>query len=171
MEQGRVRSVVRRMVGAAKLDVAVFDEVRRDGSATWQAVVVITIVAAAQAIGAGGGGGPGIVEGLVPAFTGWILWSAVAYLIGVKMLGRAATVGELLRTLGFAQTPSLLAVLELVPGMAGLVGAVLGVWLLATGVVAIRHVLGVGTAAAVAIAVVAWVIAHLPMVLIHEILS
>ena len=171
MAGGMVRSLVRRMAGAAKLDVAAFDEVKRDESATLQAAVVISIVAVAQAIGAAGEGGPGVVVSLVPAFAGWILWSGVAYLIGVKVFGGAATLGELLRTLGFAQTPSMLAVFGLVPGMAGPIGTVIGVWLLIAGVIAIRHVLRIGTGRAVAVAVVAWIIAHVPIVIIHEMVS
>lgn len=172
MEVGRVRSsIIRRMAGAAKLDVSTFDELKRDESAILQAMVVISVVAVAQSVGAAGGGGPGVVKALVPAFTGWILWSGVAYLIGVKVFRGAATWGELLRTLGFAQTPSLLAVLGVVPGMAGLVGTVVGVWLLLAGVAAIRHVLQIGTGGAAATAVVAWIIAHIPMVIIHEMVT
>jgi hypothetical protein len=35
---------------------------------------------------------------------GWLLWSAVTYLIGGKLLGGTATWGELLRTIRFAQS-------------------------------------------------------------------
>ncbi|HEX8363013.1 MAG TPA: YIP1 family protein [Longimicrobium sp.] len=168
LEEGAARSLARRMAGAARLEVAAYDEVRRDESATPQAVLVVAIVAVAQAIGAAGEGGPGVVGGLVPAFAGWILWSGVAYLIGARLLGKTVTWGELLRTLGFAQTPSILGVLGIVPGMSALVGVVLGVWLLITGVVAMRLVLGVSTGRAIAISVAAWIIAHIPMVIAYE---
>lgn len=162
------RSITQRMVGAATLDVHALDEVMRDDSATLQAAAVVTIVAMAQAIGAASQGGPGIIGGLVPAFAGWILWTAVAHFIGNTLFGGTATWGELLRTLGFAQTPSLLGILGIVPGMAGAVDLVVGVWLLITGVVAIRHVFGFGLARSVAIAVGGWIIAHIPIVIIHE---
>lgn len=168
IKEGVARSLVGRMVGAAKLDVSTFDEVRRDETATLQAVTVVVIVTVAQAIGAAGDGGPGVVWGMVPAFTGWFLWSGVAYLIGSKLLGGRATWHELLRVLGFAQAPSMLGILGVVPGMTGPVGVVMGVWLLVAGVVALREVLGIGTGKAVTTAVAGWVIAHLPMVIIHQ---
>lgn len=170
-EEGAARSLVRRMLGAAKLDIATYDEVRRDEAATVQAAVVVAIVAMAQAIGAAGEDGPGVVGGLVPAYAGWVLWSGVAYLIGFRLLGGTATWGQLLRALGFAQTPSVLAIVGIVPGMAGPAGAVVGVWLLATGVVAIRHVLGLGTAKAIAIAVAGWIIAHILIIIVHELVG
>lgn len=162
------RSLIQRMIGAAKLDIHTFDEVKRDESATVQAAAVVTIVAMAQAIGAASEGGPGIVGGLVPAFAGWILWSGVAYLVGNGLLGGTATWGELLRTLGFAQAPSLLGVLGIVPGVSGWVDAVVGVWLLITGVVAIRRVFRFGIGTSIGIAIGGWIIAHVPIVLIHQ---
>lgn len=171
MDEVIVRPLMQRMIGAAKLDIHTFDEVMRDDSATLQAAIVVTIVAVAQAIGAASKGGPGIVGGLVPAFAGWILWSGVAYLIGNGLFGATATWGELLRTLGFAQTPSLLGVLAIVPGVAGLVDAVVGAWLLITGIVAIRHVFGFGIGRSAAISIGGWIIAHIPIVIAHEIVG
>lgn len=171
MGEGFARSLVSRMIGAAKLDSSTYLAVKRDETATVQAAVVVAIVAVAQAIGAVAGGGPGVIGGLVPAFAGWVLWSGLAYLIGVKLFGGTATWGELLRTLGFAQTPSMLGILGVVPGMEGPVGAVVGVWLLITGVVAIRHALDLGTGRALITAVVGWVVAHVPIVIVHEMLG
>jgi hypothetical protein len=171
VEESVARSVVHRMFGAARLDASTFDEVKRDQTANLQAVTVVVIVTVAQAIGAAGEGGPGVMWGMVPAFTGWFLWSGVAYLIGHKLFGGRATWDELLRVLGFAQAPSMLGILGAVPGMAGPIGVVMGVWLLTAGVVALRQVLGIGTGRAIITAVVGWVVAHIPIVIIHELLA
>jgi hypothetical protein len=171
VEKSVARSVVHRMFGAARLDVSTFDEVKRDQTANLQAVTVVVIVTVAQAIGAAGEGGPGVLWGMVPAFTGWFLWSGVAYLIGDKLFGGRATWDELLRVLGFAQAPSMLGIFGVVPGMAGPIGVVMGVWLLTAGVVALRQVLGIGTGRAIITAVVGWVVAHIPIVIIHELVA
>lgn len=165
------RSVMQRMIGAAMLDSRTFDEVKRDDAATLQAVVVVAIVAVAQAIGAASKGGPGVVGGLVPAFAGLILWVEVASLIGNRLFGGKAIRGELLRTLGFAQTPSLLGILAMVPGMAVSVDTIVGLWLLMTGIAAIRQVFGFGVWKSAAIAVGGWIIAHIPIVIIHDLLG
>ena len=165
------RPVMQRMIGAAKLDAHTYQGVMRDHSATLQAAAVVAIVAVAQAIGAASQGGPGVVGGLVPAFAGWILWSGVAYFVGNNLFGGTATWGELLRALGFAQAPSLLGVLGIVPGAAGPVDTVVGAWLLMTGIVAIRHVFGFGIGRSVAIAIGGWIFAHVPIVIIHELVG
>lgn len=171
IEEGVARSLVRRMFGAAKLDILTFDEVKRDETATLQAVVVVAIVTVAQVVGAAGEGNQGVVWGMVPAYSGWFLWSGVAYLMGDKLFGGRATWRELLRVLGFAQAPSILGILGVMPGMAGRIGVMVGVWLLITGVVALRSVFGFGTGKAIITAVVGWIIAHIPIVIIHEIVG
>jgi hypothetical protein len=150
------RSIVDRMKGAALLDVPTYEEVEADTTATGQAAAVVGIVAVCSAIGAIGRGGAGIIGALVAAFVGWLLWAGITYLIGDKLLGGTATWGELLRTLGFAQAPGVLAILGIVPVLGGLVRFIVVIWLLVTGIVAIRQALDFSTGKAVATALLGW---------------
>ena len=151
------RSIVDRMRGAALLDVATYEEVEHDNEATGQAAVVVIIVAVCSAIGAVWRGGPSIIMAPVTAILGWLLWSAVAYLIGDKLLGGTATWGELLRTVGFAQSPGVLMIFGIIPILGGLVRAVVVIWLLATGIVAIRQALDFSTGKAILTAFLGWI--------------
>ena len=150
------RSIVDRMRGAAMLDVATYEEVEHDNDATGQAAVVVIIVAICTAIGAVWRGGPSIIGGPISAILGWLLWSAITYVIGDKMLGGTATWGELLRTIGFAQAPGVLMIFGIVPILGGFVRIVVGLWLLVTGVVAIRQALDFSTGKAIATALLGW---------------
>jgi hypothetical protein len=150
------RSIVDRMKGAAILDVATYEEVEADTTATGQAAVVVGVVAVCSAIGAIGRGGTGIIAALVVAFLGWLLWAGITYLIGDKLLGGTATWGELLRTLGFAQAPGVLSILGIIPILGGLVRFLVFIWLLATGIVAIRQALDFSTGKAVVTALLGW---------------
>ena len=150
------RSIVDRMRGAALLDVATYEEVEHDNEATGQAAVVVVIVAVCSAIGAVWRGGPSIIIAPVTAILGWLLWSAVAYLIGDKLLGGTATWGELLRTVGFAQSPGVLMIFGIIPLLGGIVRAVVGVWLLVAGIVAIRQALDFSTGKAIITAFLGW---------------
>src|SRR5690349_20426942 len=132
------RSIVDRMRGAAMLDVATYEEVEHDERATGQAAVVVLIVAICSAIGAIWRGGPGIISGAITAIVGWLVWAGVTYLIGDKLLGGTATWGELLRTLGFAQSPGVLMIFGIIPILGGLVRIIVAIWLLVAGVIAIR---------------------------------
>lgn len=156
MEVARRRSMTERMVGAARLDRDVFTEVEHDTTATGQAAGVVGIVAVAAAIG-GAAVGPGaIVGGLISAYVGWLVWSGLTYLIGDKLLGGTATWGELLRALGFAQTPGVLLFLAIVPLLGWLVGLVVGIWVLVAGILALSVALDVGIGRAVLTAVLGW---------------
>ena len=150
------RSIVDRMKGAAMLDVATYEEVEHDEEATGQAAVVVVIVAICAAIGAVWRGGPSIIAGPLSAVLRCLLWSAVTYLIGANLLGGVATWGELLRTIGFAQSPGVLMIFGIIPILGGVVRAVVLLWLLIAGIVAIRQALDFSTGKAVVTAVLGW---------------
>lgn len=159
-------SIFDRMKRAAMLDVHVYEAVEADRSATGQAAAVVAMVAVAQAIGSAGEGAPGIIGGLVAALLGWFVWSGVTYLIGDKLLGGTATWGELLRTIGFAQSPGVLGILAIVPGVGGLVRVLVAIWILIAGIIAIRQALDFGTGKAVLTAVIGWLALAIPMMII-----
>ena len=165
------RSITDRMMGAATLDVATYEEVEADTTATGQAAIVVTLAAIASAIGAAGEGGPGIIGMLLGTLVGWALWSGVTYFIGTKLFGGTATWGELLRTIGFAQAPGVLLVLAIVPLLGGLVRVAVSIWLLIAGIIAIRQALDVTTGKAVLTAVIGWLLAIIPAAIIGARLS
>jgi hypothetical protein len=150
------RSIVDRMIGAARFDIATYEEVEADTTATGQAAAVVAIVAVASAIGALREGGTNVVVALIGALVGWAVWAGLTYLIGDKLLGGTATWGELLRTLGFAQAPGVFLALGILPLLGSVVRVVVAFWLLAAGIVAIRQALDVDTGKAVITAVLGW---------------
>jgi hypothetical protein len=151
------RTMVERMQGAAKLNVDVYEEVEADSTATTQAAAVVAIVAIASGIGAAGMGIGATIAGVIGAILTWLVWAGITYVIGDKILGGTATWGELLRTLGFAQSPGVLYVLAIIPGLGWIVRFVVGIWILIAGVIAIRQALDFGTGKAVATVVISWV--------------
>ncbi len=159
-------SITERMKGAALLDNATYEEVEADTTATGQAAVVVVLGAIASGIGMARGGSGGIIAAVLGSLIGWALWAGITYIIGDKVLGGTATWGELLRTLGFAQAPRVLAVLGIIPGMQWIVASVIGVWVLITGVVAIRQALDLSTGKAVATAILGWLAMMIPMALL-----
>ncbi len=133
-----------RMIGAAKLDVRIYEEVEGDTNATGQAMGVVLLAALANAIGSGLGGlGPFVVVG-IGALIGWAISAFTIYIVGAKLLPESQTradVGELMRAMGFAQAPGLLRVLGSLPGVSSFVLFCISIWLLVTMVVAVRQAL------------------------------
>jgi hypothetical protein len=165
MGVGRQRSLIERMIGAAMLDTSVYEEVEADRGATGQAAAVVAIVAVCAAIGGAAGGGKGVIGAIVGAFLSWLIMSALTYVIGTKLFGGTADMGEMLRTLGFAQSPGVIAILGIIPFLGGLVVFAVAIWQLVTAVVAIRQALDFDTGKAIATAVIAWIVVWVTMAL------
>lgn len=151
-------SITERMKGAALLDNATYEEVEADTNATGQAAVVVAIGAIAAGIGMARGGAGGIIAAVISSLIGWAGWAGITYIIGDKVLGGTATWGELLRCLGFAQSPRVLLALGLIPGLGRIVFPVVGIWVLITGVVAVRQALDFSTGKAIATVLLGWLL-------------
>lgn len=155
-------SLTERMVGAAKLDAATYEEVEADATATPQAMLVVVLANLAAGIGALRAVGIGglLVTTLV-ALIGWYVWAFVTYFVGTRFLPGPRTeadLGQLLRTLGFSATPGLIRVLGIVPGLGSLVSFVAALWMLVAMVVAVRQALDYETTGrAVAVCLIGFV--------------
>lgn len=170
-EARQSRSLLERMIAAAKLEVDLYEEVEADESATSQAALVVGLAAVASGIGAAGEGAAALFGGVVAGLLGWLVWSGVTYLIGDKLLGGTATWGQLLRTIGFAQSAGVLYVLAVIPVLGGFVRLAVMVWVLVAGIIAIRQALDFTTGKAILTAALGWIAMVLLAVLLVRLLS
>jgi hypothetical protein len=104
-------SFVDRMVGAALLNTATYEEVEHDRTATGQAAAVVALSAAANGFAGAEGGLVAILFGVAVGLLQWAMWGLITYAVGTGVFRGTATPGEMARTLGFAQTPNLLVIL------------------------------------------------------------
>ena len=167
-------SFIGRIVGAAQLRVATYEEVEADATATVQAMVVVLIASVAAGIGSaelGESGVRSIVLGTIGSLVGWVVWAFMTYVIGTRLLPEPQTqadIGQLMRTLGFAQAPSLARVLAAIPVVGPLLLVLVLIWVLVAMVIAVRQALDYSsTWRAIAVCGIGWVIAiAVPAVLI-----
>ena len=158
---------LQRLIGAMALDPAIYEEVEADRTATIQAFSVVILSSLAAGIGAYGLTGQATVTTVafitIVSLLLWAAWALLTFEIGVRLMpGREtrSSVGELLRTIGFAATPGLLRVLGVVPPVARPVFVITSVWMLAAMIVAVRHALDYqNTSRAVAVCLVGWALA------------
>ena len=142
-------SLVERMVGAAKLDPATYEEVEADATATPQAMLVVVLANLAAGVGAlrlvGIGG---LLVATLVSLIGWYVWAFVTYFVGTRFLPGPKTeadMGQLLRTLGFSASPGLIRVVGIVPGLNAIASFVAAVWMLIAMVIAVRQALDYDT--------------------------
>ena len=159
-------SFLQRLIGAAALDTAIYEEVEADPSATAQAFLIV--VAASLAAGLGARGLldvtlAGMLFYSAIALIAWAAWALLVFEIGARLMPAPQTrvdVGQLLRTIGFASTPGLLRALGIMPAVAAPVFVVTSVWMLLAMIVAVRQALDYrSTAAAVAVCLLGWALA------------
>jgi hypothetical protein len=148
-----------RAIGAARLEVPVFEEIEADRAATGQALIVVVASSLAAGIGLTSSlyNAP-VLHRVMLALLLWLFWAISTYIVGVYLMPEPQTktsIGELLRTIGFAASPGILRILGMVPGIGGTIYAISTVWMLVAMVIAIRQALDYkSTARAVVVCVI-----------------
>ena len=147
--------MIKNVISALLLDAEFYNEVAEDRSLIGQAGVVVVLANLLGGIGAAVAteADPiaGAVLGVVTGLIGWLVWSGVAYVIGVRVLGGDSDYREMLRVIGFAYAPLAIGI---VPWL-GFVGAA---WALFAAVIAIRESMEFSTERALGTAAVGWAV-------------
>ena len=157
-------SFTERMIGAARLDANIYEEVEHDAGAMGQAVGVVLLSSVAAGIGSilYMDLATALIVGSIAALLGWLIWAFLTWVIGTKLLPEQDTeadMGQLLRTIGFASAPGILRFLGVIPGIGGLLVLACDIWMLAAMVVGVRQALDyTSTWRAVGVCVIGWLV-------------
>jgi hypothetical protein len=161
MQRAGSSSLVDRLVGVARLDVPTYEAIEHDQSATPTAAGVVALAAIATGLGSlDSGGVTGLIGGILSAIIGWAVFAAVAFFVGTRLLAVASmnvSLGQVLRTLGFAYAPLLAAFLGFIPGLGALLVLAASIWFLVTATVALRQAFDISTGRAIATAVISFI--------------
>ena len=164
----------KRIIRAAKLEVALYEEVEADKSALGQAMGVVVLASIAAGIGTIARGGIlGMLVGVIAALVGWYIWAYLIYLIGAKLLPEPQTKAdhkELLRTVGFSSSPGLIRVLGIIPGLANIVFPVAAIWMLVAMIIAVRQALDYkSTLRTIGVCAIGWIVQTIMLLLVFYI--
>lgn len=152
--------IVDRARRVVQLDQRVFDEIAHDPAATREAAIVVAVVAVASAIGGAADGVNGIIVGVIGAILGWLIFAGMAWFFGTNIFGTpttSASAESMLRTLGYAQAPNVLAIFGFIPVLGWLAALLGSIWSVVVAIVAIRQTLQISTGRAIITAVLAWI--------------
>jgi hypothetical protein len=168
------------MFRAAALDSDLYDMVEDDRSLNREALLVVlianTMAAVGTWIGLGEASSTGfwerirdwfgigtwtapteggfffvVLANVTLAVLGWVVWAATTGWVGRRVFGGTTDFGEMLRVLGYAQSPRVIAVVPLL-------GPVAGVWTLVAAVIAIRQGLDLDTWRGIGAAIGGWLV-------------
>lgn len=170
--------MLRRMIGAAVLNVQVYEEVEHDESLNRESFAVVVLVSLLGGLGyalrytlqEGAAEYSRTFLSLAFGTLGWVLmwyfWSGITYYVGSNWLGGTADVGQMRRAIGYANTPRAIALFLFVPKLGVGLDVVAHLWVLVASVVAIRQALDFGTGRAIATVLIGWVVAFMVFVLV-----
>ena len=171
---GPNRSFSDRLIGAARLDRTVYEEVEHDTTATQQAILVVVAAVVASAIGAIFTDFGTIVASALVAIVGFLVSAAFIYFVGTRIIPSdrvEADFGQVLRTLGFAYAPQLLLVLAFIPVLGILITLVVFIWTIVTRIVAIQSALEASVGRAIGIAIIAGILAAIVQAILFAIFN
>jgi hypothetical protein len=162
-----MNSIINRIIRAAQLDKAFFQEVEADQTLTQEALLVVIIVSLAGGIGAfistlfsgkiGAALGALIIT-VVLGIANYYIWSYTTYFIGTNLFSGEAEPGELLRVLGYASGPRLLGLLGFIPCLGGLINLAGAIWALVAGFFGVREALDLDTTETLVTVVLGWLV-------------
>jgi len=111
----------------------------------------------------------GLFIGVITSIVGWLAWSFSAYILGTKVFKgpeTSATWSELLRTIGFSNSPGILRFFSFILFLEGLISFAASVWALIAGVIAVRQALDFSTSRAIVTCILGWIIYMLIVLLV-----
>jgi hypothetical protein len=153
----KLPSIIENPVRAAMLDVDFYNRAEADTSLNVQAGIVVIVASGLAGIGATiaveststGDIVTAMALGVLSGVVGWLVWAAVATLVGTRIFHGTSDFGEMRRVIGFAYAPLAIGV---IPWL-GFIGAA---WVLLAAVVAIREGMDFSTKRSVATMVIGW---------------
>lgn len=156
--------IVERMLRAARLDAGLIDDLEADPGSLLQSLQVAALAAVAGGIGAAIAAQLVVLPLMAVALVvAWTLYAALVWVLGTRLLPEPATHAEfadVVRALGFAAAPGVLALLGFLPLVGRLMAPAGSLWSLAAAVVLLRRVLSyTGWGRPVAVIVIAWLVA------------
>jgi hypothetical protein len=153
----KLPSIIENPVRAAMLDVDFYNRAEADTSLNVQAGIVVIVASGLAGIGATiaveststGDIVTAMALGVLSGVVGWLVWSAVATVVGTRVFNGTSDFGEMRRVIGFAYAPLAIGI---VPWL-GFIGAA---WVLLAAVVAIREGMDFSTKRSVATMITGW---------------
>ncbi|MGI6368432.1 MAG: YIP1 family protein [Anaerolineae bacterium] len=147
-------SIVARVTRMVKMDHTVYDEIAEDQQATIEAAIIVAITALLGALGVlfVRNFGAFVWAFVRSIIIGWVLWSAIVWVVGTKIFSGNGTFENILRVMGYVTAP---LVLGIIPVIGSFVGSILS---LVLSFFAVRETMDLTTEKTVLTIVIGWVI-------------
>ena len=161
-----MRLYFNRFLGAALLDVKLYQEVAAEPrflNQAWITVLIYAMLASWGSFGRAGAIGSNI--GMISAVIGWYVWAFSTYFCATRWFSEKSAGVErgdrktIIRVMGFACAPGAIRILGLLPGMGILVLVGASIWMIVAATIAVKVALNFeSTARAAGACIIGWII-------------
>jgi uncharacterized membrane protein YgdD (TMEM256/DUF423 family) len=160
--------LIPRLLRAAVLDPRAYEGIGEQPEDMFRALGVVMAVGVAFSVGVRAL--PGIDFGDTPplsavlvslstVLTGWLVYTAIIYILGTLLFRGKASFRQILRTLGIAYGPGVVTMLGAIPGAGGLLFLIGLVWILPSALIAVKSLQGYDWVRTFIATAVGWVVA------------
>lgn len=156
--------MIDKMIRAARLDRTLYNEVESNENETSNALIVVVLAALAAGLGSmffSANPIMSLLGGLLSTIAGWIVSAFLIYFVGTRVYGATATVGEVMRTTGYAQSVGILSILTAIPVVGWILAPVIWIWSMVATYVGVKEALDLDTTKTIitiVLAIIAWII-------------
>ena len=155
-----------RFLGAARLDVELYQEVAGEPrflNQAWITVLIYAMLASWGTLGRSGAVGSNIF--MISSIIGWYIWAFSTYFLATKLFRETPTELDrgdrkaVMRTMGFACAPGAIRILGIIPGLGIVTLVVASIWMIAAATIAVKTALNFdNTARAAGACIIGWII-------------
>ena len=160
--------LIRRLLRAAILDPRAYEGIGEEPEEMFRALGVVVVVGIAFSVGVRafpafdfGNASPlsAVMVSLSTVMTGWLIYTAVIYVLGTLVFRGKAGFRQILRTLGIAYGPGVVMVLGAIPNTGGVFFPIGLVWILPSALFAVKSVQGFDWVRTFIVTAAGWVVA------------
>ena len=141
-----------------KFDKSVYLEAKNNPGFLKYSLLVVLLVSICTGIGTLNlTNDSSILRDLLSSVLGWLVWTSIIYVIGVRLMKKSSTFNQLARTLGLAYSPGVLNILGIFHIISLPVLAVTSIWTVISFIYALKHALEISAERAFLISVLSFV--------------
>ncbi len=98
-----------------------------------------------------------VIRDLLSSIIGWLIWTSIIYVIGVKFMKNSSSFSQIARTLGLAYSPGVLNIFGIIQFISLPLLAITSIWTIVSFIFALKHALVISAERAFLISLISFI--------------
>jgi len=150
--------LIKIIIKSLKFDKSVYRDAKNNPGFLRYSLLIVLLVSLCTGIGTINlTNNSSIIRDLLFSIIGWLIWTSIIYVIGVKFMKNSSTFTQLASTLGLAYSPGVFNILGLIHFISLPLLAVTIIWTIISFIFALKHALSISAERAFLISLLSFV--------------